>query len=187
MRKSAFFIVLLLAGMGIAQAQTLEVDVIGGYRTLKDTTLRGIYGNGYVVTPTLSLAVSKSLRIGAEYETGFIRDAEIGMFDDPSTLKVRGGHLFLQYGQRKNRIQPYLKVGVGMFTYQFDVVRADLPALEVKNDDVSFIIAGGIRFVILKNMFATTEFKYGALWVDSYDDKVDLGGLRLLVGIGFGI
>lgn len=187
MRKRAFFIVLLLAGAVAAQAQSLEVDVIGGYRTLKDSILRGIYGNGYVVTPTLSLAVSKTLRIGAEYETGFVRDAEIGMFDDPSTLKVRGGHLFLQYGQRKHRIQPYLKVGIGLFTYQFDVKRGDLPALDVKNDDVSFFIAGGMRFVILKNVFAVSELKYGALWVDSYDDKVDLGGLRLLVGIGFGI
>lgn len=187
MKKSAVFLVLILAGTGFARPQTLEVDVAGGYRTLKDAALRGIYGNGYVVTPTLSLAVSKTLRVGAEYETGFVRNAEIGFFRDPSTLKVRGGHAYIQYGQRKTRIQPYLKLGVGLFAYQFDVERGDLPALMVENNDVSFFVAGGLRFVIVKNVFATTEFKYGALWVDSYDDQVDLGGLRFLIGIGFGL
>jgi hypothetical protein len=41
--------------------------------------------------------------------------------------------------------------------------------------------------VIVKNVFGTAELKYAALWVDSSDDKVDLGGFRLLLGIGFGI
>ncbi len=187
MKKTALVLVLLLAGAGVSPAQTWEADMNGGYRTLKDTTLRGIYGNGYVFTPTLSVAISRSLRVGAEYETGFVRKAEIGLFKDPSTLKVRGGHLFIQYGERKGRIQPYLKVGLGLFSYQFDVERPALPSLRVANSDISFLLAGGLRFVIVKNVFGTAELKYAALWVDSSDDKVDLGGFRLLLGIGFGI
>jgi hypothetical protein len=187
MKKTAAILILLLAGAGVSPAQTWEADVNGGYRTLKDEALRGIYGNGYVVTPTLSVAVSKSLRVGAEYETGFSRNAEIGLFNDPSTLKIGGGHLFLQYGERKGRVQPYLKVGMGLFSYQFDVERPALSPLHITNNDVSFFFAGGLRLVIIKNVFGTAEFKYAALWVDSYDDKVDLGGLRLLLGIGFGI
>ncbi|MHB8053726.1 MAG: outer membrane beta-barrel protein [Candidatus Aminicenantales bacterium] len=187
MKKTAWLLALLLAGAGVSLAQTWEADVTGGYRTLKDESLRGIYGNGYVVTPSLSLAVSRSLRVGAEYEGGFSRNAEIGLFKDPSTLKVRGGHVFLQYGERKGRVQPYLKVGMGLFSYQFDVERPTFSSLQVSNNDVSFFLAGGLRLVIIKNVFGTAEFKYAALWVDSYDDKVDLGGLRLLVGVGFGI
>ncbi len=60
----------------------------GGYRTLKDSALREIYGNGCVVAPSLSLAMSKTLRVEARYEEfGYSKNTAIGMFEDPSTLE----------------------------------------------------------------------------------------------------
>ncbi len=42
-----------------------------------------------------------------------------------------------------------------------------------------------MRAVFTKPRFGTAELKYVALWVGSYDDKVDLGGIRLLLGVGY--
>jgi len=185
MKRTALLAAFLLAWVGPVSARSWEVDVTGGYRTLKDATLRQVYGNGFVVTPSLSYAVSKSLRVGAEYEFGYAKDASIGLFEDPSTLKVGGGHLFLQYGERAGRFQPFLKAGVGLFAYQFDVQIPTPAAVRVSDTDVSFFFGAGLRAVIMKRLIATTELKYAALWVDSFDDQVDLGGIRILFGIGY--
>jgi len=79
MKKTALSIVILLAWAGLSPAQTWEAAVAGGYRTLKDSALREIYGNGFVVAPSLSLAMSKTLRVGAEYEFGYSKNAAIGI------------------------------------------------------------------------------------------------------------
>ena len=186
MKKTALSIVILLSWAGLSPAQTWEAAVAGGYRTLKDSALREIYGNGFVVTPSVSLAMSKTLRVGAEYEFGYSKNAAIGMFEDPSTLKVHGGHLFVQYGERSGRFRPFLKTGVGIFAYQFDVRTPSQPTVNVSETDVSFFIGGGVRGFFTKRLFGTAELKYVALWVGSYDDKVDLGGLRILLGVGYG-
>ncbi|MCX6566346.1 MAG: outer membrane beta-barrel protein [Candidatus Aminicenantes bacterium] len=186
MKRTALFAALLLAWAGPSSAQTWEAGLTGGYRTIKDESLRRIYGNGFVYTPYLSLAVSKTLRVGAEYEFGYVKNAKIGLFEDPSTLKVRGGHLFLQYGERSGRFQPFFKVGLGLYAFQFDVEIPSRPALRVADTDVSFYFGAGLRIAVTKHLIGTTELKYAALWVDSYDDQVDLGGIRILLGIGYG-
>jgi len=185
MKRTALLAAFLLAWTGVSSARDWEADLTGGYRTIKDSSLRRIYGNGFVFTPCLSLAVSKSLRVGAEYEFGYAKNATIGLFEDPSTLKVGGGHLFLQYGERSGRFRPFLKMGVGLYAYQFDVQIPSQPALRVAETDVSFFFGAGMRAAITKRLIATSELKYAALWVDSYDDQVDLGGIRLLLGIGY--
>ena len=189
MRKTALFLAALLVAAGVSSAQdrNWEMGISGGYRTIKDQALRSTYGNGLVYTPYLSLAVSKTLRVGAEGEFGYAKDAAIGLFQDPSTLDVKGGHLFIQYGERKGRILPFLKVGIGVFFYRFDVNIPALPGLNIADNDISFFFGAGLRFAVTKHLFATGELKYAALWVDPYDDLVDLGGIRALVGIGIGI
>ncbi len=189
MKKSALLLAALLAAAGVSSAQdhSWEMGISGGYRTIKDQALRSAYGNGLVYSPYLSLAVSKTLRVGAEGEFGYAKDAAIGLFQDPSTLDVKGGHLFIQYGERKGRILPFLKVGIGIYFYRFDVDIPALPGLKVSDDDVSFFFGAGIRYALAKRVFATAELKYAALWVDPYDDLVDLGGIRALIGIGIGI
>jgi opacity protein-like surface antigen len=187
MKKTALLVASLLVAAGFSPAQTWEVGITGGYRTIKDQALRTIYGNGFVYTPYLSLEVAKALRVGAEYEFGYVKDAAIGLFQDPSTLDVKGGHVFLQYGERKGRVLPFLKVGVGIFFYKFDVDIPALPGLKVTNNDVSFYFGAGLRYALAKRVFATAELKYAALWVDPYDDLVDLGGIRALIGIAIGL
>jgi opacity protein-like surface antigen len=187
MKKTALTLGFLLALAGVASAQKWEAGISGGYRTIKDPVLRATYGNGIVYTPFLSLALSKSLRIGAEYEFGYVKDAAIGLFQDPSSLDVQGGHLFLQYGDRIGRVQPFLKVGVGLYSYKFDVDMPALPGLKIENSDVSFYFGAGLRLIVSKRFFATTEFKYAALWVDPFNDQIDLGGIRALLGIGIAL
>ncbi|MBN1940214.1 MAG: outer membrane beta-barrel protein [Candidatus Aminicenantes bacterium] len=187
MKKAALIAAVLLVSAGLSPAQTWEVGISGGYRTIKDEALRTAYGNGLVFTPYLSLEISKALRVGAEYEFGYVKDAAIGIFQDRSTLDVAGGHVFLQYGERKGRLLPFLKVGVGLFFYRFDVAIPGLSGLNISDNDISFYFGAGLRYSLAKRIFATAELKYAALWVDPFDDLVDLGGIRALLGIAFGI
>lgn len=184
MKKTALFLACLFAGTGVAAAQTWEAGLTGGYRTIKDSTLRAVYGNGFVYAPYLSLAVSPSLRVGAEYEAGYTKDAKIGIFQDPSTLDVRGFHFFLQYGERVGRVQPFLKLGVGVFAYKLDIQTPTLSANKVDSTDVSFFVGAGLHTRLNRFLFFSGELKYVALWADPFDDQVDLGGLRALLGIG---
>lgn len=184
MKKTALFLACLFAGTGAAAAQTWEAGLSGGYRTIKDATLKSVYGNGFVYAPYLSLAVSPSLRIGAEYEAGYAKDAKIGIFQDPSTLDVRGFHVFVQYGERIGRIQPYLKVGAGIFSYKLDIQTPTLSANRVDSTDISFFVGAGLHARLNRLLFLAAELKYVALWADPFDDQVDLGGLRALLGIG---
>jgi len=185
MIRTALLAAFLLASAVPAPARTWEASLTGGYRTLKDAALRDIYGNGFVVTPAVSLAVSKTLRVGAEYELGYVKSADIGLFEDPSTLKVRGGHLFIQYGERSGRLQPFLKLGAGLYAYAFDVQVPYQPAVRVSESDVSFFFGAGLRALLTRRLFAAAELKYAALWVGSSDDQVDLGGIRILLGVGY--
>ena len=186
MKKTTFLLAAWIAVTGAAAGQTWEAGCWGGYRTIKDEMLRTVYGNGLVYSPYLSLAVSRSLRIGAEYEGGYVKEARIGLFADPSKLDVRGFHVFIQYGERTGRLQPYLKVGAGVFAYQLDIDTPPLSAVRVDSTDVSFFFGAGMRAVPVKRLFLMTELKYAALWADPFDDRVDLGGLRVLLGIGIG-
>jgi len=161
--------------------------LLGGYRTIKDATLKSVYGNGFVFTPYLSLAISQSLRIGAEYEGGYVKEAKIGLFADPSKLDVHGIHVFIQYGDRIGRVQPYLKVGAGIFSYQLHIEIPSFPADKVDNNDISFFIGAGLKVNLSKRIFLMTEIKYAALWAEPFNDQVDLGGLRALLGFGFGL
>jgi hypothetical protein len=48
-----------------------------GLRTVADSSIRNVYGNGGVFTLWLSVGVWKGLSLGAAYEGGYSRDGTI--------------------------------------------------------------------------------------------------------------
>jgi hypothetical protein len=167
-----------------AGAVRWEAGLCGGLRTVKDDTLRSTYGTGWVYTPFVSYRLSRKLWIGAEFEGGFSKDAKIGIFAEESRLAVHGVHAFVQYGRERGAIRPFLKVGAGVFHFKMDIESPFVQAANFASNDVSILLGGGLKVMLKRRLFCAAEVKYAALWADPFDDLVDLGGIRLLAGLG---
>lgn len=161
-----------------------QAGLFGGWRTIKDETLRAVYGGGLVYTPSLSRRISKKLWVGVEFEGGYVKEAKIGLFEEASRLSVRGAHAFLLYGQDRGKVRPFLKVGAGLYSFKMDIDSPYVQASNFASNDVSILLGGGLKVMVTRKVFAAAEIKYAALWADPFDDMVDLGGIRFLAGIG---
>jgi hypothetical protein len=178
---------LLLALAASAWGFQGEVGLLYGVRTLKNADLRGIFGSGTVAIPTLAVRVSPSGSIGLSYEAGYKREARVGLFGDLFSLSVSGLELFYRQEWQAGRLTPYLKIGPGFALYKIHIDSPFLTAYNVKGSDVTFAMALGINARVAKHILLTAEVKYGVLWVDPFDDRVDLGGFRAVAGLGFGL
>jgi hypothetical protein len=185
MKKAAFALLVALAPYALAASEPRwEAGLSAGMRTIKDETLRTVYGNGFVYTPFVSLKVSPKVAVGLEFEGGYVKDAKIGIFREDSRLAVQGGSLFVSYGRDKGLIRPFLKFGAGIFHFQMDIESPYVQAYNFSANDISILVAGGFKASLSRTLFLSAEMKYSALWADPFDDMVDLGGIRLLLGAG---
>jgi hypothetical protein len=187
MKKTIPAGLLLLALAASAWGYRGEIGFLYGVRTLKDANLRGVFGSGVVAVPTLAVRVSPTGSIGISYEAAYKREARVGLFGDLFSLSVSGFEIFYRQEWPAGRFTPYLKVGPGVSLYKIHIDSPFLTAYNVKGNDVSFAMALGVNARISKRLFLSAEVKYGVLWVDPFDDRVDLGGFRAVAGLGFGL
>jgi len=190
LKKNAGPLLVGLIGLCAAAAFSAEEDrwragFSAGWRTIKDKTLESVYGGGWIFTPSLSYRISPGLWVGAEHETGYSKEARIGLFAEESRLAVRGTHIFLLYGRDKGRIRPFFKIGAGLFAFDMDIESPYVQANNFSSRDVSILFGGGLRVMLSRKFSAVAEAKYAALWADPFDDMVDLGGIRILGGLVF--
>jgi hypothetical protein len=164
-----------------------EVGLGAGLRTIKDETLRSTYGQGFVYTPYVNYRVSRTLWVGLEYEGGFVKKARIGIFQEESRLAVEGVQAYVLYGKEKGAIRPFVKVGAGSFHFEMDIDSPYVQAYNFASSDISILFGAGLKVMLSRKLFLSGELKYTALWADPFDDLVDLGGLRLLLGVGIQI
>jgi len=160
-----------------------EVGLSFGLRTLNNSELKDVYGQGTNFFPNITL-VWKGLMIGGGYEAGFKKDGLIGIYQEPAELTVKGGEIFAGYQLRLKNIAPYIKVGVGFYSYKQVVESEYVSDYPVDGSKTGLIVAGGLKYFPLKKLFISAEVKYGGLKVKPYDTEVDLGGLRLNGGLG---
>ncbi len=186
MKRVAPVLLLLLALASTAWSFKGDLGLLYGLRTLKDSGLRGVFGSGSVVVPSFSVRLSSRASIGLAYEAGYGREAEIGLFGDLFSLSVSGFEIFYKQEWTLGRLRPYLKIGPGWAFYKINIASSPLTAYNSRGSDVSFQMALGASLRVTKHVFLDIEGKYGVLWIDPYDDKVDLGGFRLLGGLTFG-
>ncbi len=186
MKRIAPALLLLLALAASAWSFDGEIGLLYGFRTLKNSDLRGVFGTGNVAVPAVAVRVSRTASLGLAYEAGYSREAEIGLFGDLFSLSVSGFEIFYKQEWPLGRLTPYLKIGPGLALYKIHIASPFLTAYNVKGRDISFQIALGMSVRIVKRVALTLEGKYGVLWIDPYDDRIDLGGFRLLGGLTFG-
>ncbi|MBN2346965.1 MAG: outer membrane beta-barrel protein [Candidatus Aminicenantes bacterium] len=182
MKKTLILTVLLACVLPLA-ALDLDLGLQLGPRTavgqIKDT-----YGGGLVFFPSARLNVWQGLGIGLGYELGYKREATIGLFDEESTLKVSGFEAFVSYEVAAGKFRPYARLGLGSYKYSQEIESQFAEGVDDTKTAVS--LAAGVK-VLFDGLFVSAELKHVPLKVQPLTEEVDLGGLRLLVGVGYRI
>ncbi len=187
MRKPLPLFLGVLALAVAASASRWEGGMLYGTRGLKNADLRGIFGGGASYSLFVAARISEGGWVGISYEGGFDREARVGLFGDLFQLNVVGVEVFYRREWKVGAFSPYVKIGPGIASYKIHIDSPFLTAYNVKGNDISFAIAFGLKALVLQRIFLAGELKYGVLWIDPYDDKVDLGGFRAQIGVGFAL
>ena len=163
------------------QAINLDVGLMYGSRSVKDSQIKEVYGNGSVYFPFVSVNFWKGLFAGLGYEGGYDRDGKIGLYQEDTNLKVSGPEIFAGYRLDLGKVSPYVKLGLGSYSYK-QSVSGDVKFDKKKS---ALTLAGGARFYPVKGLFLAAEIKYVPFKVKPLTEEVDLSGMRFAVGIGY--
>jgi hypothetical protein len=181
MKKIVTFAILLgFLSLGL-QAVKLDVGFLFGSRSVQDTNIKEVYGNGVAYFPYLAVNVWKGLTFGLGYEGGYSRDGKIGLYQEDSSLKVSGFEVFAAYRLEFGKASPYLKLGFGSYAYKQVVNNVTT----VDDSKSALSMAVGIRYYVVKGLFLAAEIKYLPMKVKPLAEEVDLSGLRFGAGIGY--
>jgi len=163
------------------QAVSLDVGLLYGTHSVKDADVKEVYGGGSVYFPYLAVNFWQGLRLGLGYEGGYDRDGEIGLYKEPSSLKVTALELFAAYVFTLDKFSPYVKLGYASFAHEQWV--SGVAKFDEKKSALT--LAGGARYYPVKGLFLAGEIKYVPLKVKPLTEEVDLSGLRLALGVGY--
>jgi opacity protein-like surface antigen len=181
--KKLFILLILALSLTTLPALDLDLGLQLGLRTASGK-IQDTYGGGMVFFPSLKLNVWKGLGIGLGYELGYKKEAQIGLYEENSTLKVDGFEVFAAYEFQAGKLIPYARLGIGSYKYSHDIESQFVPS--VKESKAAVSLGAGLKYLVSK-IFLSAELKYIPLKVQPLTEEVDLGGLRLLAGIGYRI
>jgi hypothetical protein len=189
--KKVFLVSMMLVGLalGLSGANSdfhFEAGALYGPRYMADPDIKNIYGEGFVYFPYAAV-IWKRILIGGGYEGGYLKNGAIGLYEEPSSLKISGFEFFIGYVIKIKIIAPYIKIGCGSYSYQQKIDSPYVESFKVDHKKTAITIAGGVKIYALKNLFLMAEAKYVPLKVRPFEEEVDLSGLRLLAGIGLTI
>ena len=185
MKKTMLGMTFLLLFPSGQFAIDFDVGIFYGSRTVNDSDIKNIYGNGMVYFPYLAIIVGKGIIIGGGYEGGYSKDGKIGLYNESTSLKVTGVEFFIGYQLKIKIVSPYIKIGYGAFSYKQTIDSPYVGEYKVDHKKTTMIIGGGLKFYPIKNLFLAVEIKFVPLKVKPYEYEVDLGGLRYSGGIGY--
>ena len=188
MKKTNLIIglILILVLLPLKQnAMSITGGVFYGLRSINNSDIKDVYGNGNVYIPHLSIVVWKGLFFGASYEGGYSRTGKIGIYEEDASLDITGFDFYIGYEFKTKYVTPYIKVGGASFSYKQTISSSYIGDIKVNENKMTISFCGGIKFYPLKNVFLAAEVKYIPLKVKPYEDEVDLSGFRILGGIGF--
>ncbi len=184
LRPIKILILLILLFPLNVQALDFRLGLGVGLRRINDSYLRQVYGNGFIYIPHVQVGFTRYFSAELAYEGGYQKKAPIGLYLEPSTLRISGWEISGQLHYPLRIISPYLKIGSGLYFYRQDI---DSPYVrhKVNHHHLSFQAASGCQIFFKKNFSWQAEIKYVFLRVKPYEIKVDLGGIRYILALGF--
>ncbi len=178
---------LLFLSPQAGEAAQFTLGLKAGYRYLNDISLGEIYGDGYVYEPFVRYSLSYSLGVELSYEGGYKKSAPIGLFEEDSTLSVDGLQLSGIVGVpllRIRQVSTYFRIGIAYYFYRQDI-DSGFVRRRVDHKKWTTVIGAGMNLRLFRGLFLTAEVKSVPLKVRPFDINVDLGGLRILFGVGY--
>jgi len=179
------FLFLLMVPMVPAAGTDLDLTLKFGTRQVNDANMKEIYGNGFVFLPSVCISVFPNFSVQAAYEGGYKKSGMVGLYQDESTLRISGMEISTILWYRFSSFKPYFQLGGGYYFYRQDVEN-DFVRFQVDHKKVGFILGGGVDIDLYKGLFLSLGIKYVQLEVQPFDVPVDLSGIRILGGIGWG-
>jgi len=183
MRKTVITIFVVLISISAAHAVEVNLGGFFGIRTVNDSAIKDIYGNGTVVRPYLGLNLKNGLGIGVSYEL-YDRLGTVQPYEEPARLKISGPEVFFGYFLKLKKFRPYIRAGYGFYSYDQEIVSDYLAGYSVKAKKSGPHVSAGLCFAFFKTVYAAIEVKYAWLKVRPIEEEVDLGGWRFSGGIG---
>ncbi len=185
--KSVIFVSLVFLFVQTGNSAQFSIGLNVGYRYLNDVALGEIYGDGYVYEPYIRYNPSFLYSLELSYEGGYKKSAPIGLFQEDSTLSVSGLQLSGVVGiplLRIRRVRTYLKIGIGYYFYKQDI-ESEFVRRRVDRKKWTTIIGAGMNANLFRGVYLSAEVKSVPLKVRPFDINVDLGGIRILFGVGY--
>ncbi len=176
---------LLLVSAPALSALTIRAVLTYGPRTINDALLTATYHPGSVFTPSVELGFGKGWFVGAGYETGPEMTGALGLYDSAAVFTLSGLEIYCGYELRLKSIAIFVRGGYGPYFYKQTVDYAYVQDHPVEGTRWAAMAAAGLNFYPWKFIYLTIGAKFAALKAKPYDGKVDLGGWRLLAGLGF--
>jgi len=185
MKRATLAVLLITITAGSAAAQ-VQLGLRTGQHSIFDATVRDVYGNGWIFVPFVRITSTRTqLAVEFSYEGGYNQSAPIGIYDEMSTLNMYGLEVSAYAWYRFGMVVPYLKLGIGYYFYNQEI-ESEFVDKKVQGSDQRLLFAAGMDIDLFKGLYLTGEVKAVPWLVAPYGVEVELGGLRYMVGIGYG-
>lgn len=181
--KKRLVSILCMAFLSVfSYALDLEIGIDLGLRNMFDRDIRDVYGGTeFVYCPYVSARITDCFSLGCAYEGSLVSRGTIGMYEEEATLKMSGFELFLGYHLKLKKWIPYARLGLGFYHYSQEVESEY--GQEIDDTKTAFNLAAGVQYRLSDRVTAQAGLKYVPLTVAPLDVEVDLGGVRVTLGI----
>lgn len=187
LKNTSFFLVMmlfLLLSARTASAADIELGLHWGYRQLKDANLKDIYGSGFVFRPQVRYGVDRNIALELAYEGGYKKDGPVGLYDESSSLTMNAWEAAAVLRMEHRGLIPFIKGGLGYYGYKQDIDSAFVRK-KVDHHSVAPFAGAGLDVALFSGLHISGAVHYVFLKVKPFDVRVDLGGLRVLLGLRY--
>jgi len=183
MKKLFLMISVIVFVVSYSFPAVLNSGVSIGFGSVSDSGLRDVYGSGFVFNPYLGVEISDGFFLGLGYEGGYKQEGDIGIYKENATLQVSGFQLFGEYRIKAKKIVPFLKLGYGFYKVKNSFKSESLKKYAFSEKASGIILGGGVHFPLTEKFSLTGELDYIILKVKPFDRSVNVGGIRVLIGL----
>lgn len=205
MKKMLFLILMIFSFSVLVPAKTILITVTGNYFDIADADYADLYGDKqYFPEGKLALRVIGNFYLWGSYGTfstsysedkwshKAVEEADLEFKSAVGKEIISGGLGYYAGYIKKNEISVKLEIGLCKITNNYKLTDTEIMSGTIKSSEERKESGIGVRgnisgtYGLLKNVFG--ELSFGYLYaVDKVEDiKINLGGFRVSVGIGFG-